>query len=160
MPSHVQTTGRASIYYQKPKNQDITKVYSEFAKRTLSRLTLDGNASKIDTALIDSLLPDNRGSIYISKPWQFPLVWNGYLQLDLGYPATSYSIQLGAVFSPKVGDYGPPFCSVLGCRTACSHTFCCPLVIQISLLSGRDLAVYTVYFSFISTSNLAQSQNN
>ena len=30
-------------------------------------------------------------------------------------------IQLGAVFSPKVGDYGPPFCSVLGCRTACSH---------------------------------------
>ena len=41
-------------------------------------------------------------------------------------PSYQNPIQLGAVFSPKVGDYGPPFCSVLGGNTACSHTSSCP----------------------------------
>ncbi|XP_041478121.1 uncharacterized protein LOC121426047 [Lytechinus variegatus] len=61
------TTGRTSIYYQKPKNHDVTKVYSEFAKRTLSRFTMDGNQASFKNDFINSLLPDNRGSIYF-KP--------------------------------------------------------------------------------------------
>ncbi|XP_071504768.1 uncharacterized protein [Diadema antillarum] len=78
-----QSTGRNSIYYQKPKNYDINKVYSEFAKKTLSRLTIDRNTANVNAAFIESLLPDNRGSIYFKRdqltepqliPSQSPLV--------------------------------------------------------------------------------------
>ncbi|XP_072179312.1 uncharacterized protein [Diadema setosum] len=62
-----QSTGRNSIYYQKPKNYDINKVYSEFAKKTLSRLTIDRNTANVNAAFIESLLPDNRGSIYFKR---------------------------------------------------------------------------------------------
>ena len=50
------------------------------------------------------------------------LVWL-FLSIIGNLAVTFNPIQLGAVFSPKVGDCGPPFCSVLGCRTAGSHTW-------------------------------------
>ena len=53
-------------------------------------------------------------------------------------------VDTGAVFSPKVGDYGPPFCSVLGCRTACSHTPSCPPLYVVT----PDTALVTSSASF------------
>ena len=57
--------------------------------------------------------------------------------------------QLGAVFSPKVGDYGPPFCSVLGCRIACSHTPSCPplyvVTTDTALTSSSSSSLYNPF---------------